>query len=86
MHRMFSLWMLIGIAVACCWVGAGILTGPNHNLGHSTFVAISAPAAVLGRRMRLGVLWFVLLNGFIYALIGIVIELLRKAIPKSVNA
>jgi hypothetical protein len=78
MNRMITLWMLIGLAVACCWVVIGILIGPNYNLGHSTFVAITAPASFLGRKMPLGVIWFVLLNGGLYALMGLTIDLIRR--------
>jgi len=78
MNRMVTLWMLIGLAVACCWVVMGILIGPSYNLGHLTFVAITAPASLLGRKMPLGVVWFVLLNGGLYALLGLTIDLIRR--------
>ncbi len=78
MNRMIASWMLIGLAVACCWVVIGILIGPSYNLGHSTFVAITAPASFLGRKMPLGVVWFVLLNGGLYALMGLAIDLIHK--------
>jgi hypothetical protein len=68
MSRVVALWMGIGLAVACCWAVLGLLLGPtNYNLGHSALVAITAPASLLGRKMPLGVVWFILLNGGIYA-------------------
>ena len=78
MNRTISLWMLIGFAVACCWVAIGILIGPSYNLGHSTFVAITAPASFRGRKIPLGVAWFVLLNGGLYAVMGLTIDLIRR--------
>jgi hypothetical protein len=79
MNRMVSVWMVIGLAVACCWVVVGLLIGPtSYNLGHSTLVAITAPASLVGRKMPLGVVWFVLLNGGIYALVGLAIALMRR--------
>ena len=78
MSRRISVWVLIGIVVACCWVALGLILGPNYNLGRSMLVAITAPASLLGRRMPLGVLWFILLNGVLYAVLGLAIELLRK--------
>jgi len=79
MSRMVSLWMLVGLAVACCWAVVGLLIGPTgYNLGHSTLVAITAPASLLGRKMPLGMVWFVLLNGVLYALMGFAIELIRR--------
>jgi hypothetical protein len=78
MNRRISLWVLVGLMVACCWVTVGFLAGPRYNLGRSTFVAITAPASLLGRRMPLDVLWFVLLNGGLYGIVGLAIELARR--------
>ena len=79
MTRTLTLWMLIGLAVACCWAVVALLLGPaGYNLGHSALVAITAPASLLGRKMPLGVVWFILLNGGIYAIVGFPIELIRR--------
>ena len=78
MNRRISLWLLIGITVACCWVLVGMFAGPSYNLGRSTIAAVTAPASLLGRRIPLGVLQFVLLNGVLYAITGFAIELLRR--------
>ena len=78
MNRRITLWMLIGLSVACCWAVIGILTGPTYNLGHSTLVAITAPASFLGRKRPLGVAWFVLLNGGLCALLGLAVDLVRR--------
>ena len=78
MSRRISLWMLIGLAVACCWAAAAPFIPHAYNPGRFwTVVMITAPASVLGRSMPLGVLWFILLNGGIYAIVGFLIELLR---------
>jgi hypothetical protein len=39
--------------------------------------AITAPAALLGRKVPLGVVWFILLNGGLYGIAGLVVESLR---------
>ena len=79
MNRMVSLWMLTGLAVACCWVAIGLLTGPGgYNLGQSNLVALTAPALLFGRKAPLGMVPFVLLNGFLYMVMGVVVDLIRK--------
>jgi hypothetical protein len=76
MSRRFGLCVLLGITIGCCWVAIGVLAGPAYNPGRSTIAAITAPASLLGRKMPLGVLWFVLLNGGLYGVFGLAIELL----------
>ncbi len=75
MGRRIGLWVLFGMTVACCWVAIGFLAGPAYNPGRSTIAAITAPASLLGRKMPLGMSWFVLLNGGLYGILGVLIEL-----------
>ena len=77
MNRRIGLWVLLGIVVACCWVAIGFLAGPAYNPGRSTIAAITAPASLLGRKMPLGMLSFVLLNGGLYGILGLASEALR---------
>jgi hypothetical protein len=78
MTRRIGLWMLIGLAVACCWAVAAPYMPHVYNSGiFWTAVKITAPASLFGRDMPLGVLWFILLNGAVYAVVGSAIELLR---------
>ena len=77
MIRNVGTWALIGFIVACCWVVIGIAVGLSYNLGHSTLVAITAPASFLGRRVPLSFYWFILLNAAIYAMVGLGTEFLR---------
>jgi hypothetical protein len=74
MKRRILLWTLIGFAVACSWVLYGLGPGNGLNLGRWTIVAITAPASLLGRSVPLTYYWVVLLNGAIYALVGLAIE------------
>jgi hypothetical protein len=83
MNRRISLWVLIGIIVACWWAVFAVVAGPGHNLGPSIFVEITAPASVLGRRMSLGVFWFILLNGVFYAVIGFAVELVGMCVRRA---
>lgn len=78
MMRRISLWVLIGLAVALVWFVVRLFTWPNYNLGRSLFVAITAPASLIGRTMPLAYYWFILLNAGIYALVGLTTELLRR--------
>lgn len=78
MKYRIRLWALAGIAVACGWVVVGLLAGLDYNPGQSMAAAITAPVSLLGRRMPLGVVWFVLLNGALYALVGAMLESLRR--------
>jgi len=50
-----------------------------YSLGHSSIVAITAPASLLGRAMPLKYYWFILINGAAYALLGLATELFRPA-------
>ncbi len=81
MKRRLGLWALMGLAVACCWFFISLILPPAYmyNLGHSSIVAITAPASLLGRAMPLKYYWFILLNGVAYALLGLASELFRPA-------
>jgi hypothetical protein len=76
MKQRIGLWALIGLAVACCWVLYTFVAEPNYNVGRWTIVAITAPAALLGRTMALTYYWFILLNAATYTLFGVATELL----------
>jgi hypothetical protein len=78
MKRRISLWALLGSSVASFWVLYVIATAPHSTLTHSSVLAITAPASLLGRFMPEAYYTFILLNGCFYALIGLAIELLRK--------
>lgn len=85
MKRRIGLWALSGLAVACCWVIAGVVTAPTYNLGRWTVAAITAPASLIGRVIPLAYYWFILLNAAAYALVGLTAELLwrhhRQSLP-----
>ena len=77
MKRRIFLWPLLGSSVASFWVLYVIATAPNLSLMHSSVLAITAPASLLGRSMPLAYYTFIL-NGCFYALIGLAAERLRK--------
>lgn len=77
MRRRVTLWVFLGILVACAWVAIALFAGLSYNAGRSTLAAITAPAALLGRKMPLGAPWFILLNGGLYGIIGLLIESVR---------
>ena len=82
MKRRITLWALVGFAVAVFWFIFGLLTWPNHNLGRSILVVVTAPASLLGRTMPLAYYWFILLNAAVYALAGFAAELLRSSVVR----
>ena len=82
MKRRISLWAIAGFAVAFCWFIYSTVTAPNPNLARWTVVAITAPASLIGRNIPLAYYWFILLNAVIYALVGLVIEMLRRPIAR----
>lgn len=82
MNRRIMMWGLLGLLVACGWAVIGVFAGPDFNLGRSALVAATAPAALLGRKMPLGVAPGVLLNGCIYALLGLMIETGRRVFSR----
>jgi len=81
MKRRIGLWALIGLAIASCWFLVSLMLPPGYmySLGHSSIVAITAPASLLGRAMPLKYYWFILLNGVAYTLLGLATELFRPA-------
>jgi hypothetical protein len=82
MQRRIALWALAGFAVALLWFTFGLFTWPNYNLGRSVFVAITAPASLLGRSMPVDYYWFLLLNTAAYALAGLTTELLHVSVVR----
>ena len=80
MKLRIALWFMIGIVVACSWVIIGMTLAHSYNFGHWTIVAITAPASLLGRSAAMKYQAFITLNGVMYAMAGMVIELLRRQI------
>jgi hypothetical protein len=85
MKRRIFLRALLGSSVASFWVLYVIATAPNSSLTHSSVLAITAPACLLGRTMPQAYDTFILLNGCFYALIDLATELLRKGIHLHVH-
>jgi hypothetical protein len=81
MKRRLGLWALMGLVVACCWFLISLMLPPRYmySLGHSTIVAITAPASLLGRVGPQKYYWFILLNGVVYLLFGLTVEAFRPA-------
>jgi hypothetical protein len=86
MKQRIAWWAFSGLALACFWVLYAMASAPNPNLGRSLVVAITAPASLLGRRIPLAYYWFILLNGAIYALGGVAVELLWRQHRRSLRA
>jgi hypothetical protein len=85
LNRRISLWLLVGLMVACFWAVMSFVLGPSYNLGASTLVGITAPVALFSGRFPLGIRSAILLNGILYALVGVIIEVARWLYHKSLN-
>ena len=85
MKRRLGLWALLGLAIAGCWFLVSLMLPPQYmySLGHSSLVAITAPASLLGRAMPLKFYWFILLNGVAYAMLGLTAELFLRALIRT---
>lgn len=83
MKQRISLWAAAGLSIACCWVIYVTMVWPftNQNVNW-TLAAITAPASLIGRAMPLKYYWFILLNGAAYALVGLITELMRRAVVR----
>lgn len=82
MNRRIMIWGLLGLLVACGWAIFGVFAGPEFNLGRSAVVAATTPAVLIGRKMPLGLVLAALLNGCIYALLGLTIETGRRVFSR----
>ena len=87
MKKRIAIWALCGFAVAGAWVILSfLLPRGSYNFGRSNLVAITAPAALLGRSMgsvlgrsiAMKYYTFIALNAAIYAIFGLGAELFRK--------
>jgi hypothetical protein len=83
MNRRIMMWGLLGLSVALSWALIGIFAGPDFNVGRSTLAAVTAPVSLLGRKIPLGVEASILLNGCLYALLGLLIETPRRVLTRS---
>ncbi len=87
MRKRIAIWAFCGFAVAGVWVILSfLLPRGSYNFGRSNLVAITAPAALLGRSVgallgrsiAMKYYWFIALNAAIYAAVGLGAELSRK--------
>jgi hypothetical protein len=94
MLRRIGFWALGGCAVALIWAAVFYFAGPGdgtyptqgavlYALGHSPFLKITAPVALLGRHFAITWYWSAVLNAAIYACIGLCLETIRLAVHSS---
>lgn len=94
MVQRIGLWGLAGLTVALIWAAVFYLAGPSngtypsqdavsHYLGHGALVPLTAPVALLGRHYA--ITWYssAVINGGMYALAGLVVETIRRAVHSS---
>jgi hypothetical protein len=84
MMRRIGIWALCGFGVAAVWVILSFfLPRGSYNFGRSNLVAITAPAAMLGRSHSIAMKYytFIALNAGMYALVGAGAEMFRKRQP-----
>lgn len=88
MTRRIGIWALCGCAVALIWALVFYLAGPSmgsypsqgavlNSLGHSAWVPITAPVALLGRHYAITWYWSAVINAAMYACVGLIVETIR---------
>lgn len=77
MSRRIILWTLIGFAIASAWVVYTMVAWPNMRIDWR-WVALSAPACLLGRHRPQSFYEFIALNAAVYACFGFALEVGRK--------
>lgn len=91
MTRRIALWAFAGFIVASGWVAFIGAFAPADRIEMMrsyvlvTIIEITAPAALL-RHFMLKYYWFILMNAFVYALVGLGVELLRRHSLRRVPA
>ncbi len=83
MGRRIGIWALAGFAVAGAWVLLSLVIDRRYNLGKMPVVALTAPAALLGRRVPQSWYGFIFLNTALYALLGLGAEVARRLLHYS---
>jgi len=85
MTKRIAVWTLVGVIVACGW--ALLASMPGHWVNaDSTLVVLTAPIALLGRRMPISYQWSIFFNAVTYALYGFTFELLRRGFRSTASA
>ena len=79
MKRRIAMWAIAGFLVACCWALYLFPTTTSAD-PMTTFVEITCPIAFASLHFHFGVslFWSLLANAATYALIGLVVEPLRR--------
>lgn len=88
MARRIGIWALCGCAVALIWALVFYLVGPSmgsypsqgavlNYLGHSAWVPLTAPVALFGHHYAITWYWSAVINGAMYACLGLVVEMGR---------
>ena len=94
MLRRIGFWALGGLAVALIWALVFYLVGPSNGtypsqgavlnyLGHTPWVPITAPVALLGHHYAITWYWSAVINAGMYAGIGLIVETIRIAVHAS---
>lgn len=91
MFRRIGLWALCGCAVALIWALVFYIFGPSNGeypsqgavlqyLGHTALLPVTVPAGLLGRHHAITWYWSAVMNGAIYACMGLAVETVRRAV------
>ena len=81
MKRRITIWAGAGFLVACCWVLYAFATAPDYEIPMTsmervvwTFARITCPAVLAGVYFY----WVLLINAVTYAVVGLIVEALRR--------
>jgi hypothetical protein len=84
MTRRIAAWASVGFLVACCWVLYTFATPPEHLILTmrgpvvEALAFTSCPVAFAGRYFPLHFWWVPPINAATYAVIGLILETLRR--------
>ena len=82
MKRRIAIWASIGFLVACCWILYTFVVPPDYlNMSEpvvEAFAFASCPLVFAFRAVPLSFWWVAPINSATYAVIGLIIEILRR--------
>ena len=85
MKYRIALWAAAGFLVASGWAIYFLVTSKDHPIEPivSTLVRLTCPVAIVGAHYPISLYWALIANVATYALVGLVMETLRRQLKHS---
>jgi hypothetical protein len=86
MKYRIAMWATAGFLVAGCWAVYAFATFPFTNERMRavwTLVSLTCPVAIAGRHFPINLYWCLVANAATYALIGLMVEALRRQLSPA---